>query len=351
MGSMESLPPPPAFLLEESQQGGEGGSSEHDSTPEGVLCTQETYRSSAPLRDECLQQRKISVSETVRSLQESHHQPPSPVTHRRSQSLRMSAPPPHVKTLSIQEERRASLEGPRAALMSSLNAKLALSNPVLGSLPRQKSPIQQVIPLYSTGPQVQKTSLSPKLQRSRLSSVQEGVALEENTRSIINPTAREVSSFKGRPLSMPQQPSLNSLPATGSSKGSLSGRGGESASKRQSHGTDPFIQNLNMVLAQRVASGSEPPAGQASPSPKAKHKKRTSAHPNGTPPAAAPIQRSGSSASEKASKVRQWISSKKGLNAEMSATSLRESLLDQIRKGTTLRRAKHVADRSAPRVH
>lgn len=350
VGSMENLPPPPAFLLEE------GTSIDDDNdntTPEGVLATTESFKSQ--IHDETIQMRRISVSETIRCLQDSCHQPSSPITHRRTQSLRMSAPPPQLKKPSIiPDERKHSIDGPRAALMSSLNAKLAITNPVIGSLQqRQKSPMQQIIPIYAQNPVQKGGSSSPKLRRNRLTSVQEGVAFGNNNQTSTNSQAREISSFRGKPLSVQPQleQSLNSS-ASSSPRGSpLMSRGdnmeNRGQSKRAPTNHDPFIQSLNMVLAQRVG-GDQPTL--ASTSPKIKNKRKSIGSVNGTS-ANASLQRSGSTASEKASKVRNWISSRKSQNSEVSAASLRESLLDQIRKGTVLRRPKHVADRSAPRVH
>ncbi|KAB7507699.1 Metastasis suppressor protein 1 [Armadillidium nasatum] len=347
VGSMENLPPPPAFLLEE------GTSIDDDNTtPEGVLATTESFKSQ--IQDETIQLRRISVSETIRSLQDSCHQPSSPITHRRTQSLRMSAPPPQLKKPSIiPDDRKHSIDGPRAALMSSLNAKLAITNPVIGSLQRQKSPIQQIIPIYAQNPVQKGGSSSPKLRRNRLTSVQEGVVFGNNNQTLSNSQVKEISSFRGKPLSVQPhlEQSLNSSADNSPRSSPLMTRGenmeNRGQSKRAPTSHDPFIQSLNMVLAQRVGGDQPTPA---STSPKIKHKRKSVGSVNGTS-ANASLQRSGSTASEKASKVRNWISSMKSQNSEVSASSLRESLLDQIRKGTVLRRPKYVADRSAPRVH
>ncbi|MPC26474.1 Metastasis suppressor protein 1 [Portunus trituberculatus] len=263
VGSLENLPPPPAFLLEDGAEDTNPPPDPDLTTPEGIRFICDPTGPPAPIQDKCLQQRVMTVSDTVKTLQESHHQPSSPVTHRRSQSLRCNQPA--YKAVQLFEERRVSLEDARASLMTTLNAQLA------AQINQQQSKQGQKPYMVREGSQ------SPRMSRSRLGSRQSGEA----------------------------------APSPGSPK-------------------------LNSRKTQSVAA--------PTPHPKP--------HPNGSTPVAL-VQRSGSGASEKASKVRQWIASKtmsseKKSNAEVAA--LRESLLDQIKRGKQLKKAKFVADRSAPQV-
>ncbi|KAG7173706.1 MTSS 1-like, partial [Homarus americanus] len=329
VGSLENLPPPPAFLLEDGTEEANPTPDPDLTTPEGVRFICDPFAPPAPIQDKCFQQRTMTVSDTVKTLQESQHQPPSPVSHRRSQSLRCNQPA--HKAVQLLEERRVSLEDARASLMTTLNAKLASQ---MNSQQQQQS--KQTQKQYHQ--QTREGSQSPRMSRARLGSVQEGTAMD--------------SPFQS-PTHHPQQPLLKQINACDGMHGSVYQPG---VGINKDPNQQAFLQSLNEKLSQRqqgvevVTSPGSPQLRSrsnsgAAPPPNPKP------HPNGSA-AGAQVQRSGSGASEKASKVRQWIASKTlGSEKKSSADSaaLRESLLDQIKRGTTLRRAKHVADRSAPK--
>ncbi|XP_047475040.1 protein MTSS 1-like isoform X3 [Penaeus chinensis] len=358
VGSLENLPPPPAFLLEDATEESTFAPDPDLTTPEGIRYICDPFGPPAPIQDKCLQQRAMTVSDTVKNLQESQHQPPSPVTHRRSQSLRCNQPA--YKAVHLLEERRVSLEDARASLMTTLNAKLAAQ--ISG---------QQVLPNKQAQKQTREGSQSPRMSRARLGSVQEGMTMESPYHS---PTHRQASSrqdqiytFKQQQQMQPQplyqhstfnQPNLHYMQQAPSQQTYAYDDGqGNVCQPGPVVNKDPnqqaFLQTLNEKLSQR-SPGIE---GSVSPgSPRLRPRKapvpNPKPQPNGTA-AGVQLQRSGSGASEKASKVRQWIASKtssseKKTSAELAA--LRESLHDQIKQGTALKRVKHVADRSAPQV-
>lgn len=361
VGSLENLPPPPAFLLEDATEESTSAPDPDLTTPEGIRYICDPFGPPAPIQDKCLQQRAMTVSDTVKNLQESQHQPPSPVTHRRSQSLRCNQPA--YKAVHLLEERRVSLEDARASLMTTLNAKLAAQ--ISG---------QQVLPNKQAQKQTREGSQSPRMSRSRLGSVQEGMTMESPYHS---PTHRQASSRQDQIYTFKQQQQQQQMQPQSLYQHSTFNQPNlhymQQALSQQTyayddgHGNvcqpgpvinkDPnqqaFLQTLNEKLSQR-SPGIE---GSVSPgSPRLRPRKapvpNPKPQPNGTA-AGVQLQRSGSGASEKASKVRQWIASKtssseKKTSAELAA--LRESLHDQIKQGTSLKRVKHVADRSAPQV-
>lgn len=362
VGSLENLPPPPAFLLEDGAEDANPTPDPDLTTPEGIRFICDPVGPPAPIQDKCLQQRVMTVSDTVKTLQESHHQPQSPVTHRRSQSLRCNQPA--YKAVQLLEERRVSLEDARASLMTTLNAQLT------AQINQQHS--KQVQKPYV----VREGSQSPRMSRSRLGSVQEGMVMESPHHPPGNqPVACEIkqdcSSVGKEQEQVPYQPACHQYPTQtplnsnqvqesqqmhiNEDKQNIGSQQGTVLHKDPSHLA--FLHSLNRKLSQRQSGEVAPSPG----SPKLHSRKAQAGgaptphpkpHPNGSAPVAH-VQRSGSGASEKASKVRQWIASKtmsseKKSSAETAA--LRESLLDQIKRGKTLRKAKHVADRSAPQV-
>ncbi|XP_069981473.1 protein MTSS 1 isoform X2 [Penaeus vannamei] len=359
VGSLENLPPPPAFLLEDAAEESTSAPDPDLTTPEGIRYICDPFGPPAPIQDKCLQQRAMTVSDTVKNLQESQHQPPSPVTHRRSQSLRCNQPA--YKAVQLLEERRVSLEDARASLMTTLNAKLAAQISGQQGLPNKQAQKQQT----------REGSQSPRMSRSRLGSVQEGMTMESPYHS---PTHRQASSrqdqiytFKQQQQMQPHslyqhstfnQPNLHYMQQVPSQQMYAYDDGQSNMCQpgpviNKDPNQQAFLQTLNEKLSQR-SPGIE---GSVSPgSPRLRPKKapvpNPKPQPNGTA-AGVQLQRSGSGASEKASKVRQWIASKtssgeKKTSAELAA--LRESLHDQIKQGTSLKRVKHVADRSAPQV-
>ncbi|XP_042213232.1 serine-rich adhesin for platelets-like [Homarus americanus] len=369
VGSLENLPPPPAFLLEDGTEEANPTPDPDLTTPEGVRFICDPFAPPAPIQDKCFQQRTMTVSDTVKTLQESQHQPPSPVSHRRSQSLRCNQPA--HKAVQLLEERRVSLEDARASLMTTLNAKLASQ---MNSQQQQQS--KQTQKQYHQ--QTREGSQSPRMSRARLGSVQEGTAMDSPfqspTHHPVIPTNKQGHIYLNKHQQLPyqttiyqhstfsqpnllqlqQQPLLKQINACDGMHGSVYQPG---VGINKDPNQQAFLQSLNEKLSQRqqgvevVTSPGSPQLRSrsnsgAAPPPNPKP------HPNGSA-AGAQVQRSGSGASEKASKVRQWIASKTlGSEKKSSADSaaLRESLLDQIKRGTTLRRAKHVADRSAPKV-
>ncbi|KAK8398390.1 hypothetical protein O3P69_003941 [Scylla paramamosain] len=365
VGSLENLPPPPAFLLEDGAEDTNPPPDPDLTTPEGIRFICDPAGPPAPIQDKCLQQRVMTVSDTVKTLQESHHQPSSPVTHRRSQSLRCNQPA--YKAVQLLEERRVSLEDARASLMTTLNAQLA------AQINQQQT--KQVQKPYM----VREGSQSPRMSRSRLGSVQE-VTETLHHPPVNHPVVREIkqdlSSVKKEAEQVLQQHQpvvhhhLTQTPTNSNQVHVQESQQVHMIEDKQNSGTPPqgtilhkdrghvaFLDTLNKKLAQRQSGESAPSPG----SPKLNSRKTQSVaaptthpkpHPNGSAPVAL-VQRSGSGASEKASKVRQWIASKtmsseKKSTAEVAA--LRESLLDQIKRGKQLKKAKFVADRSAPQV-
>ncbi|XP_042889285.1 mucin-5AC-like isoform X3 [Penaeus japonicus] len=363
VGSLENLPPPPAFLLEDAVEEANSAPDPDLTTPEGIRYICDPFGPPAPIQDKCLQQRAMTVSDTVKNLQESQHQPPSPVTHRRSQSLRCNQPA--YKAVHLLEERRVSLEDARASLMTTLNAKLAAQ--ISG---------QQVLPNKQTQKQpTREGSQSPRMSRSRLGSVQEGMTMESPYHS---PTHRQASSRQDQIYTFKQQQMQQQPVYQHSTFSQPNLHYMQQASPQQAYAYDDsqsnvcqpapvinkdpnqqaFLQTLNEKLSLR-SPGIE---GNISPgSPRLRPRKAHAGvaplpnpkpQPNGTA-AGVQLQRSGSGAGEKASRVRQWIASKtssseKKTSAEIAA--LRESLHDQIKRGKSLKRVKHVADRSAPQV-
>ncbi|XP_053637640.1 uncharacterized protein mim isoform X3 [Cherax quadricarinatus] len=363
VGSLENLPPPPAFLLEDGTEETNPAPDPDLSTPEGVRYICEPFGPPAPIQDKCLQQRAMTVSDTVKTLQESQHQPPSPVTHHRSQSLRCTQPA--HKAVQILEERRVSLEDARASLMTTLNAKLAAQ---INNQQHSKQIQKQYQQTSREGSQ------SPRMSRARLGSVQEGMTMDSPSQSPVHYPTMQISkqdhiylnkhqhmqyqsplyqhsTFSQPNLHQLQQQPLQKQINTYDDIQSIVYQPGIGMNKDPNQ--QAFLQSLNEKLSQRQ-QGVE--SMTSSGSPRLRSRRNPSAnlkpHPNGSAPGAQ-VQRSGSGASEKASKVRQWIASKTMGNEKKSSAesaALRESLLDQIKRGTTLRRAKHVADRSAPKV-
>ncbi|XP_071532454.1 uncharacterized protein mim isoform X2 [Panulirus ornatus] len=364
VGSLENLPPPPAFLLEDGTEEANPTPDPDLTTPEGVRFICDPVGPPAPIQDECLQQRIMTVSDTVKTLQESQHQPPSPVTHRRSQSSRCN--PPAHKAVQLLDEHRVSLEDARASLMTTLNAKLAAQ--ISNQQQHQSKHIQKQYPQ-----QVREGSQSPRMGRARLGSVQEGMAMDSPYQSPSHHPVKQTNKQDHVCLSRQhhqvqyQQPALyqhstfiqpNLYQQINTSDDSKSGVYQPGTGNNRDNNQQAFLQSLNEKLSQRQP-GIETASSPGSPRLRLRRshsgvvpQPNPKPHPNGSAPGAQ-VQRSGSGAGEKASKVRQWIASKtmgseKKSSAE--AAALRESLLDQIKRGTPLRRTKHVADRSAPQV-
>ena len=360
VGSLENLPPPPAFLLEDGVEDINPPPDPDLTTPEGIRFICDPAGPPAPIQDKCLQQRVMTVSDTVKTLQESHHQPQSPVTHRRSQSLRCNQPA--YKAVQLLEERRVSLEGARASLMTTLNAQLA------AQITQQQS--KQVQKPYM----VREGSQSPRMSRSRLGSVQEVMesphhppanqAVAHETKQDFNSVKKEQEQVKYQPVvhQYPTQTPMNFNQVQEPQQMYLNEGKQNSGSQQgpvlhKDRGHMAFLDSLNKKLSQRQSGEVVPSPG----SPKLHSRKAQSGgaptphpkpHPNGSAPVAH-VQRSGSGASEKASKVRQWIASKTMSSEKKNSVetaALRESLLDQIKRGKQLRKAKYVADRSAPQV-
>ncbi|XP_064099915.1 protein MTSS 2-like isoform X4 [Macrobrachium nipponense] len=361
VGSLENLPPPPAFLLEDGSEDSNIVPDPDLTTPEGIRFICDPFGPPAPIQDKSIQQRSMTVSDTVKTLQESQHQPSSPVTHRRSQSLRCNQPA--HKAVQLFEERRVSLEDARASLITTLNAKFAAQ---VSSQPQHHPKTIQKQQRTREGSQ------SPRMSRARLGSVQEGMAMDSPLQS---PTHRQVmqtskqqmphqqqnlyhSTFNPPNLQLPQlQADINQI-VPQDDNGSLIGQSNMVINKDPNQ--QAFLESLNAKLSQRQHTNTEKSLTPSSGSPRLRSKRPHSAAPPPNPKPqpngsalGAQVQRSSSGASEKASKVRQWIASKtsgseKKSSAEVAA--LRESLLDQIKRGTTLKRTKQVADRSAPQV-
>ncbi|XP_050718409.1 protein MTSS 2-like isoform X3 [Eriocheir sinensis] len=361
VGSLENLPPPPAFLLEDGVEDTNPPPDPDLTTPEGIRYICDPSGPPAPIQDKCLQHRTMTVSDTVKNLQESHHQPPSPVTHRRSQSLRCNQPA--YKAIQHLEERRVSLEDARASLMTTLNAKLA-------SQMSQQQP-KQVQKPYA----VREGSQSPRMSRSRLGSVQE--VLESPRQPPPSPPVSAIAKPDYGSVNKEPQPVQLYKPTVHQYQAPVPSNYNQVqepqqmqvAEDRQSSVPQPapavhkdpsqlaFLDSLNKKLAQRQSGDQLAPPGSPKliprkPQPTAAPTPHPKPHPNGSAPVVH-LQRSGSGASEKASKVRQWIASKT-IGSEKKSTvetaAMRESLLDQIKRGKTLRKAKCVADRSAPQV-
>lgn len=390
VGSIENFPPPPAFLLE--KQNYEGFYREDSITPESVvtfnsgLISSSGCNNSQPV-EECLRMRKISVSETVKSLQEIQHQPPSPLTYRKSNSVKsLGTGTNKLATRSvsnIEEQRRPSFEASRSAIISSLSSKLAEAHSPKSSPPALRRNIQQPshVPHYQL-PRNQPVQVQKKLSQRMV--YQDHDLNQQGSGGSLFPTSHLSNEVNLRKMMV--APSQNNCFSGQPDANSYSGRNSpivysqnktsssaiySSLGRKHSNNQNSFIQNLNNVLAQR-SSNSDSLLPNQSHSPKMKSKSKSQSNFNGVVSAsniqsstASPnIQRSGSNSSEKAFKVRQWIMAKKtttSLSSEGShhnshgtshgPTNIKESLLDQIRRGTTLRRAKHIADRSAPRVH
>lgn len=362
VGSLENLPPPPAFLLEDGAEDTNPTPDPDLTTPEGIRYICDPTGPPAPIQDKCLQQRTMTVSDTVKTLQESHHQPPSPVTHRRSQSLRCNQPA--YKAIQHLEERRVSLEDARASLMTTLNAKLASQMTQPQTKQAQKPYIGR------------EGSQSPRMSRSRLGSVQEGMVFESPHQAPASVTGTafvkpDNISVNKESQQVPYQPTIHQyqVPVAPKHNQDQEPQQMQMAEDRQSSAShsspavhkDPtqlaFLDSLNKKLSQRQSGGQVVPPGSPKltprkPQPTGAPTPLPKPHPNGSAPVAH-VQRSGSGASEKASKVRQWIASKtmgSERKSSAEAAALRESLLDQIKRGKTLKKAKYVADRSAPQV-
>ncbi|KAK7054604.1 hypothetical protein SK128_000412, partial [Halocaridina rubra] len=355
VGSLENLPPPPAFLLEDGSEENNIVPDPDLTTPEGVRFFCDAMGPPAPIQDKCLQQRSMSVSDTIRNLQEAKHQPSSPVTHRRSQSLRCNQPA--HKAVQMLEERRVSLEDARASLITTLNAKFAAQ---LGGQSPPGKPAQKH--------RTREGSQSPRMSRARLGSVQEGLPMESpgqsptryseipaNMHDFIHIHKHQHIHYQHSTFS---QPNLHLLQQQTDAlhiyDDNQTGSGIKKDASQQA-----FLESLNMKLSQRQSGiDSSPVPSSGSPRLRSKRPHSMAPPPNPKPQPngsalSTSLQRSGSGASEKASKVRQWIASKTANSEKKSsaeATALRESLLDQIKRGTTLKRTKHVADRSAPQV-
>lgn len=363
VGSLENLPPPPAFLLEDGSEDSNIVPDPDLTTPEGIRFICDPLGPPAPIQDKSIQQRSMTVSDTVKTLQESQHQPSSPVTHRRSQSLRCNQPA--HKAVQLFEERRVSLEDARASLITTLNAKFAAQ--VSSQTQHHPKSIQKQ-------QRTREGSQSPRMSRARLGSVQEGMAMDSPLQS---PTHRQVmqTSMQTSKHQMPHQqqnlyhstfsppnlqpPQLQAdIHQTVPQDDIVIGQSNIVINKDPNQ--QAFLESLNAKLSQRQQTNAEKSLTPSSGSPRLRSKRPHSAAPPPNPKPqpngsalGAQVQRSSSGASEKASKVRQWIASKtsgsdKKSSAEVAA--LRESLLDQIKRGTTLKRTKQVADRSAPQV-
>lgn len=258
-----------------------------------------------------------------------------------------------------------SLEDARASLMTTLNAKLA------SQMSQQQS--KQVPKSYAA----REGSQSPRMSRSRLGSVQEGMVLESPRHPPPSPPVSAPAkpdhgsvSKEPQPVQLykptvhqyqtPTPPNYNQVQEP---------QHMQAAEDRQSSAPQPgpavhkdpsqlaFLDSLNKKLAQRQSGDQLAPPGSPKliprkPQPAAAPTPQPKPHPNGSAPVVH-LQRSGSGASEKASKVRQWIASKtmgSDKKSSVETAAMRESLLDQIKRGKTLRKAKCVADRSAPQV-
>ncbi|KAG0724874.1 Metastasis suppressor protein 1 [Chionoecetes opilio] len=359
VGSLENLPPPPAFLLEDGVEDTNPTPDPDLTTPEGIRFICDPAGPPAPIQDKCLQQRVMTVSDTVKTLQESHHQPPSPVTHRRSQSLRCNQPA--YKTVQLLEERRVSLEDARASLMTTLNAQLAAQMNQQQSKPVQKPYM------------VREGSQSPRMSRSRLGSVQEVTESPHHppaSQPVVRETKQDSSGVNREQEQVPYQQAAHHYPTQiqPNSRQVPESHQMQMNEDKQNSGSQPgtvlhkdpshmaFLDSLNKKLFHRQSGEGAPSPGSPKLQPRKAHPggaptPHPKPHPNGSTPVAH-VQRSGSGASEKASKVRQWIASKtmssekKGSVVETAA--LRESLFDQIKRGKQLRKAKYVADSRFP---
>ncbi|XP_066987329.1 protein MTSS 2 isoform X13 [Macrobrachium rosenbergii] len=359
VGSLENLPPPPAFLLEDGSEDSNIVPDPDLTTPEGIRFICDPLGPPAPIQDKSIQQRSMTVSDTVKTLQESQHQPSSPVTHRRSQSLRCNQPA--HKAVQLFEERRVSLEDARASLITTLNAKFAAQ--VSSQTQHHPKSIQKQ-------QRTREGSQSPRMSRARLGSVQEGMAMDSPLQS---PTHRQVMQTSKHQMPHQQQnlyhstfsppnlqpPQLQAdIHQTVPQDDIVIGQSNIVINKDPNQ--QAFLESLNAKLSQRQQTNAEKSLTPSSGSPRLRSKRPHSAAPPPNPKPqpngsalGAQVQRSSSGASEKASKVRQWIASKTSGNDKKSSAevaALRESLLDQIKRGTTLKRTKQVADRSAPQV-
>lgn len=333
--SMESLPPPPPYLI----------INEHGN-PQGLPCSAEELS------------KRLSVAETVKTLTEKNHQPLSPNMVRRANSMKSSAEEAKEAPRPQANGRRGStstLESSkqRANLMQVLNQKLAQG--------QQQSPYGSSH-AFSPPPQQQAPS-QPTYHHSK------NVAYQPQPQPIYSQV------YQSQPIYQQVTP-----PHVGNGGPSNGSNGQQRQPRRFSeellkttatfvqnrvlgNKTPPpvvtkkemFVQTLNAKLSQMRPS-SKPQNSHDKKSMIPQQQMQQHGHHN--------IQYSNGRAStfgskmsssrgngngevSRASRVRQWISSK----TVSDPAVCRDSLMDQIRHGTQLKATRSMNDRSAPRIH
>ncbi|XP_076053078.1 uncharacterized protein LOC143032354 isoform X3 [Oratosquilla oratoria] len=347
VGSLENLPPPPAFLLEDEDK----PDPETDlTTPEGVRFFSDPFGPPSPIADECLQRRAMSVSDAVKTLQENRHQPSSPLLHRRSQSFRSSQGNSSAsRALAQSEERRVSIGETRASIIHTLNAKFAHQQHPLHHHKQQHKHHQKQVQLTS-----QESGQSPHANRrirvqpaNTIESQYHTISIQHKKEGVYDAPVfqpgQHQSTFASQPISQSHDAHQSGSCITNPSNNQATPQQTYSLGFNKSKNQQAFLHSLNAKLSQRQSLEGNSTSG----SPKPRRKSTSHVSPSSCNNKATALNRTGSAGSDKASKVRQWIASK----TSSDSPGLRESLLDQIRRGTSLRRAKQVADRSAPQVH
>jgi len=377
--SMENLPPPPAYLIGQSNT------------------------------TEDINGKRVSVAETIKTLTEKNHHPASPNAMRRSQSLRQAGEEMKEKDVCSSASgnhggRRGSAnnvessigKGSRANLIQVLNQKLAQhQTPFSGSSVSASGQQQhssahynyhpshgQVQPVYQhqhapqnshafppshTQQQFSPTQSSQAIYSQVYQSVQQSQPIYQqiipsNHSNSHHPNHQASSDYSssGNSHSSPRTPRRFSEELLKTTATFVQNRVlGNKTSPPVVTSKEIFVQTLNAKLSQ-MRHSPPPPNERKNSYPFPQHPHNMQQHQpsllNNKPTsfasklvASVSAHQKGNSVGEisRAFRVRQWISSK----TVSDPAVCRESLMDQIRRGTKLKPARVVNDRSAPKIN
>ncbi|ODN05551.1 hypothetical protein Ocin01_01160 [Orchesella cincta] len=320
--SMESLPPPPAYLINE-----QNATTILTATAEDLS-------------------KRLSVADTVRTLTEKNHQPLSPNMVRRANSMKQPGE-------EIRESRSQSQTNGRRGSASTLESSKQRAN--LMQVLNQKLAQHQTPPPYSSG-------YPPIPNQKPIQPIYHQTASPHHPPTSAHHPPQPIYSQVYQPQPIYQQ--VNT--------GNGSAGNNNAASRHPRRLSEELLKTTATFVQNRVLGSKTPPPivtskeifvqtlnaklSQMRPSPNEK-KVSTMQHPqmqmqssngraSGYSSKHAPSKPSREEIS-RAIRVRKWISSK----TVSDPAVCRDSLMDQIRRGTKLRTTRAMNDRSAPRIH
>lgn len=332
---MESLPPPPAYLINE----------------QGLNMGTQSNLSAEELS------KRLSVAETVRTLTEKNHQPVSPNMVRRANSLKQPGEEARESRSQANGRRSSasSLESSkqRANLMQVLNQKLAQT---------------QHQSTYSGSAHGYPSSVPPQQQQQQHQ--QQIQPIYHQTSSTLQQQPQPIYSQVYQPQPIYQQVNSGTLVGNGNVGSNASPRHPRRFSEEilkttatfvhnrvLGNKTPPpvvtskeiFVQTLNAKLSQMRPNSNEKKISTMQMQHPHHHMTQQSSNGRASSFTSKLTSSKGNSVGEmsRAFRVKQWISSK----SVSDPAVCRDSLMDQIRRGTKLRATRSMNDRSAPRIH